>query len=350
MNTAEITPLDETRNFSTANLDCFYVIKRSVDRSLFTMNLIAIVNILSEVVSVIQDMFSSHIIASLRSAMKASLNNNNSEEMMISRRRDSVDADEDELARALGEALQVEFEVSDRVLSELNTLDIASVNIETMEAELRKRVDSMIRKQSDRERYDVLLTELKETASKLETYAQNEAVVLCNRTIRDKIVRMFHQARSSGKLNFEIGDEEYAQSQSCDSFAHDLMKKLFMDHAMIKFRNGLTSRTLRYVMERVIEILNSEILNVVMQTRFTPFGAMRLSQEIRQFSTLCSNVSELDREKVGLRSMWTRLRQVSFLLNLEHAQDAYEYTDPKRAFVLEHDFSFQLYPLLSCSH
>ena len=348
MNTAEITPLDETRNFSTANLDCFYVIKRSVDRSLFTMNLIAIVNILSEVVGVIQDMFSSHIIASLRSAMKASVNSNN--EVMISGRRDSVEADEDELARALGEALQVEFEVSDRVLSELNTLDIASVNIETMEAELRKRVDSMIRKQSDRERYDVLLTELKETASKLETYAQNEAVVLCNRTIRDKIVRMFHQARSSGKLNFEIGDEEYAQSQSCDSFAHDLMKKLFMDHAMIKFRNGLTSRTLRYVMERVIEILNSEILNVVMQTRFTAFGAMRLSQEIRQFSTLCSNVSELDREKVGLRSMWTRLRQVSFLLNLEHAQDAYEYTDPKRAFVLEHDFSFQLYPLLSCSH
>ena len=38
---------------------------------------------------------------------------------------------------------------------------------------------------------------------------------------------MFHQARSSGKLNFEIGDEEYAQSQSSDSFAHDLMKKLF---------------------------------------------------------------------------------------------------------------------------
>ena len=35
LNTAEITPLDETRNFSTANLDCFYVIKRSVDRSLF---------------------------------------------------------------------------------------------------------------------------------------------------------------------------------------------------------------------------------------------------------------------------------------------------------------------------
>ena len=137
--------------------------------------------------------------------------------------------------------------------------------------------------------------------------------MLCNRTIRDKIVRMFREARSSGKLNFEIGDEEYAQSQSCDSFAHDLMKKLFMDHAMIKFRNGLTSRTLRYVMERVIEILNSEILNVVMQTRFTAFGAMRLSQEIRQFSTLCSNVSELDREKVGLRSMWTRLRQVSFL-------------------------------------
>ena len=48
----------------------------------------------------------------------------------------SVASDEDELARALGEALQVEFEVSDRVLSELNTLDIASVNIETMESEL----------------------------------------------------------------------------------------------------------------------------------------------------------------------------------------------------------------------
>ena len=30
--------------------------------------------------------------------------------------------------------------------------------------------------------------------------------------------------------------------------------------------------------------------------------------------------------------MWTRLRQVSFLLNLERAQDAYEYTDPKRTF------------------
>ena len=132
------------------------------------MNLIAIVNILSEVVGVIQDMFSSHIIASLRSAMKASVNSNN--EVMISGRRDSVEADEDELARALGEALQVEFEVSDRVLSELNTLDIASVNIETMESELRKRADSMIRKKSDRERYDVLLTELKETASKLETY------------------------------------------------------------------------------------------------------------------------------------------------------------------------------------
>ena len=85
LNTAEITPLDETRNFSTANLDCFYVIKRSVDRSLFTMNLIAIVNILSEVVGVIQDMFSSHIIASLQSAMKASVNSNN--EVMISGRR-----------------------------------------------------------------------------------------------------------------------------------------------------------------------------------------------------------------------------------------------------------------------
>ena len=31
--------------------------------------------------------------------------------------------------------------------------------------------------------------------------------MLCNRTIRDKIVRMFREARSSGKLNFEIGDE-----------------------------------------------------------------------------------------------------------------------------------------------
>ena len=170
--------------------------------------------------------------------------------------------------------------------------------------------------------------------------------MLCNRTIRDKIVRMFREARSSGKLNFEIGDEEYAQSQSCDSFAHDLMKTLFMDHAMIKFRNGLTSRTLRYVMERVIEILNSEILDIVMQTRFTAFGAMRLSQEIRQFSTLCSNVSELDREKVGLRSMWTRLRQVSFLLNLERAQDAYEYTDPKRTF---ERFNYICYFLLMIS-
>ena len=80
----------------------------------------------------------------MRSAMKASVNSNN--EVMISTRRDGVEADEDELARALGEALQVEFEVSDRVLSELNTLDIASVNIETMESELRKRADSMIRK------------------------------------------------------------------------------------------------------------------------------------------------------------------------------------------------------------
>ena len=155
-------------------------------------------------------------------------------------------------------------------------------------------------------------------------------MVLCNRTIRDKIIRTFNKARSSGRLNFEIGDEEYAQSQSRDSFASDLMKKLFMENAMIKFRDGLTSRTLRYVMERIIEILNSQMLNVVMQTYFTPFGAMRLSQEIRQFSTLCSNVSELDREKVGLRSMWTRLRQISYLLNLENVQDAYEYTDPKR--------------------
>lgn len=176
LNTAEMTPLDETRNFSTANLDCFYVIKRSVDRSLFTMNLIAIVNILSEVVSIIQDMFSSHIIGSLRSAMKASVSSDNEE--IISRRSDSVDADEDELARALGEALRVEFEVSDRVLSELNTLDIASVNIETMESELRKRADLMIRKESDRERYDVLLTELKETAKKLERYVLYESNML----------------------------------------------------------------------------------------------------------------------------------------------------------------------------
>jgi hypothetical protein len=330
LDTAEMTQLDETRNFSTANLDCFYVIKRSVDRALFTMNLIAIVNILSEVVSVIQDMFSSHIISSLRSAMKASVDDNSSSSSKELRKA-SLDADEDELARALGEALQVEFEVSDRVLSELNTLDIASLNIESMESELRKRADLMIRKKSDRERFYVLLTELQGTAKKLEANARNEAIVLCNRTIRDKIVRIFQRARMSGKLNFEIGDEEFAQSQSCESFANDLMKKLFMESAMIKFRSGLTSRTLRYVIERVVEILNSEILNLVMQTHFTAYGAIRLSQEIRQFSALC-NVSELEGEKKGLRSMWTRLRQVSFLLNLEHAQDAYEYTDPKRTF------------------
>ena len=73
-------------------------------------------------------------------------------------------------------------------------------------------------------------------------------------------------------------------------------------------------------MERVIEILNSEILNVVIQT-FHSVRCNAIESEIRQFSTLQQRL-ELDREKVGLRSMWTRLRLVSFLLNLERAQGA----------------------------
>jgi len=147
-------------------------------------------------------------------------------------------------------------------------------------------------------------------------------------------------------VDFELDDAAYAQNEATDPWAHKLLH--WTDALLTPFTQGLCASNTNSFLQVFAEYLSKRIEVELMKKKFSHLGGLQLDKDLR-----CIVAYFVGKTGRGLRDRFSRLLQISTLLNVDRPKDALEYAsndtrslqwliteeDVKRILCLRTDFT-----------
>ncbi|CAG0913418.1 unnamed protein product [Notodromas monacha] len=118
--------------------------------------------------------------------------------------------------------------------------------------------------------------------------------------------------------NYNISDDEFSDYEANDPFVHEFIANL--DALLMSFKNSLTPGNYDILVVMLTGEVTTQLEKAVMKKTFNRLGGLRLDKEIRALVAYLSSMCTW-----GVREKFSRLTQISTLLNMERLTEVSEF-------------------------
>ncbi|KAJ3107915.1 Golgi transport complex subunit 4 [Phlyctochytrium planicorne] len=280
----KIEEVDSVNNVSTSVDDVFYIIKKSVARSLATADPISICSLFNVVGRILETDFVNVYLKKLTSLFSSS---------------------ESKEARTTSMIL-------------LNNIDVSCEYIQKLVKEVTNDIDVLFTGASQETRSNMKTTVISladySTSFKkiLMTWVEN----LFTQTIKPRLRILIQDSYKDVKYN--LTDEEYSEQD-----AQDLFVKRFLNSfkkVVALYQKTFTDRNYNQTIAHCIDSFVKDWERHILQNhKFNQLGGLRLDKDVRSITTQMTAMT-----KWAMREKFARLSQISILLNLDNLAEVTE--------------------------
>ncbi|KAJ3091273.1 Golgi transport complex subunit 4 [Quaeritorhiza haematococci] len=200
----------------------------------------------------------------------------------------------------------------------LNNIDVSCDYIQKLTQEIERDFPNLPVPPSDaaKEKVHTCLNALTELSKAfrlvLKTWMEN----LQNQTMKPRLRPLFQDAYKD--IRYVLTEEEYAEQE-----AHDFFVKRFIagfEKLVDLHQRTYTPFNFNQTIDLAIESITKEWEKYLLSNmKFNPFGGLRFDKDLRSLSSYLSG-----RTQWSVRDKFTRLNQISTLLNLEKVSEVYD--------------------------
>ncbi|KAG9305550.1 hypothetical protein G9A89_003613 [Geosiphon pyriformis] len=267
--------------------DVFYILKRSLSRALSTSN----IDCISTMINLIHQSLENEFIKVIQKRLMSSFASN-----------DNKDA-----------------KVSYMIL--LNNLDVSCDYIERLTSELQNDANKILAPLSAEEDYNIKVQKsiswLSESAiSKFKQILNSGVEQLFIQLVKPRIRPILQEAYKG--IKYVLDEDEYHEQDSNDNFAKRFVSGF--DSLIHIYKVTFTQNNYNQLMIHLLDSLLNMWEKTVLATKFNQLGALRFDKDLRSVNSYFSAKIQW-----SFRDKFTRLNQISTLLNLESLLEIYDY-------------------------
>ncbi|KAL1916355.1 uncharacterized protein VTP21DRAFT_5972 [Calcarisporiella thermophila] len=157
---------------------------------------------------------------------------------------------------------------------------------------------------------------LNASSAKFKQILQSGIEQLFGQTIKPRLRPLFQEAYR--EVKYVLEEDEFHEADLSDVFVHRF--RAGFSSLIAVYKETLTPQNFMKLMQHVLDALTKHWEKIIFQSRFNPLGAIRLDKDIRAITQFLSQMTEWPS-----RDRFTRLTQISVLLNLETLEEIYDY-------------------------
>lgn len=204
----------------------------------------------------------------------------------------------------------------------LNNLDVSTDYTHRLAKEVEPNIISGIwlDEENDVQKTIGYLKNFEEFADKFKQLLQNGIEQLINQILKPRIRPLFQEAYK--EVKYVLEEEEYNEADIEERFVKRFRRGF--ENLINTYRRTLTDNNFSTLMGLLLEALTAQWERIVFQTRFNQYGALRFDKDLRSVIHYLSTLTEwLSRDR------FTRLNQMSILLNFEEPSEIYDFWGQK---------------------
>ncbi|CAO3628643.1 unnamed protein product [Mucor fragilis] len=204
----------------------------------------------------------------------------------------------------------------------LNNLDVSADYTHRLAKEVEPNITSGIwlDEENDVKRTLEYMGNFEGFADKFKQLLQNGIEQLMNQILKPRIRPLFQEAYK--EVKYVLEEEEYNEADIEERFVKRFRRGF--ENLISIYRRTLTDNNFSALMGLLLEALTSQWERIVFQTRFNQYGALRFDKDLRSVIHYLSTLTEwLSRDR------FTRLSQMSTLLNFEEPSEIYDFWGQK---------------------
>ncbi|GAA5799304.1 hypothetical protein HPULCUR_004715 [Helicostylum pulchrum] len=204
----------------------------------------------------------------------------------------------------------------------LNNLDVSADYTHRLVKEVQPSITTGIwlDEENDVKKTMGYIKDFEEIADKFRQLLQNGLEQLLNQILKPRIRPLFQDAYR--EVKYVLEEEEYNEADIEERFVKRFRRGF--ENLIGIYRHTLTDNNFSTLMGLILEALTSQWERIVFQTRFNQYGALRFDKDLRSVIHYLSTLTEwLSRDR------FTRLNQMSTLLNFEEPSEIYDFWGQK---------------------
>ncbi|KAL0078588.1 COG4 transport protein-domain-containing protein [Phycomyces blakesleeanus] len=204
----------------------------------------------------------------------------------------------------------------------LNNMNVSADYTLRLVEELRTETKAVIWKNTkeDMENVEKALEDLGSITDKFQRLLKGGMEQLMIQILKPRVRPLFQEAYR--EVKYVLEEEEYNEADSEDMFFKRF--RYGFDNLIKLYRNTLTTANFSTLAGLVLDATTLQWERIVSQTRFNQYGALRFDKDLRSVIQYFTSMIEwLSRDR------FTRLNQMSTLLNFEEPTEIYEYWGSK---------------------
>ncbi|KAI7897429.1 COG4 transport protein-domain-containing protein [Mucor mucedo] len=204
----------------------------------------------------------------------------------------------------------------------LNNLDVSADYTHRLAKEVQPNITNGIwlDEENDVKKTRGSIQDFESFADKFKQLLQNGLEQLLNQILKPRIRPLFQDAYR--EVKYVLEEEEYNEADIEERFVKRFRRGF--EHLIQIYQRTLTDNNFSTLMGLVLEALTAQWERIVFQTRFNQYGALRFDKDLRSVIHYLSTLTEwLSRDR------FTRLNQMSTLLNFEEPSEIYDFWGQK---------------------
>ncbi|CAG8665219.1 5938_t:CDS:10 [Ambispora leptoticha] len=226
------------------------------------------------------------------------------------------------MVNIINQCLETEFiKVHQKRLILLNNLDVSCDYIQRLASELQddatRTLAPLPEDHEDCRKAQKSLSSLSDSAiNKFKQILQSGLEQLFKQLVKPRIRPILQEAYKD--IKYVLNEDEYHDQESNDNFAKRFVNGF--DSLLHIYKMTLTENNYNQIMIHLLDWLLFMWEKTILATKFNQLGALRFDKDLRAVSNYFSS-----RMQWSFRDKFTRLNQISTLLNLESLSEIYDY-------------------------
>ncbi|CAO3620371.1 unnamed protein product [Mucor hiemalis] len=200
----------------------------------------------------------------------------------------------------------------------LNNLDVSADYTHRLAKEVEPNIRNGIwlDEENDIEKTLGYINDFDGLADKFKQLLQKGLEQFLNQILKPRIRPLFQE--SYREVKYVLEEDEYNEADIEERFVKRFRRGF--ENMISVYRRTLTDNNFSTLMGLVLEALTAQWERIVFQTRFNQYGALRFDKDLRSVIHYLSTLTEwLSRDR------FTRLNQMSTLLNFEEPSEIYDF-------------------------
>ncbi|RDD41207.1 Conserved oligomeric Golgi complex subunit 4 [Trichoplax sp. H2] len=281
--------------------DIFFIIKKSIRRSLSTASTDGIGAMLNNAATLLTNFFNGILSGKIKSSFIAG---------------SSIDLT-GMLQGKLQPALTETIKVKNSYLVTLNDAEVTSENVIKLCKDLEVDFRTFLDKLDDNSRHKIqsCLNDLRDTSDVFKAIVNNGSTQLCVSVIMPKIKVHIDGFTS---VSHDITEETFNNYELNDPFVQNLISCISQD--IQNYKEHLSTANFDLLISLLTNEITTELENAIFRSTFNRLGGLQFDKELRALVSFLTSVTQWT-----IRDKFARLSQIAIILNLENVNEILDY-------------------------